>query len=71
MSFKHESIEYRGNIWFIPIKGYYFVEGINFMTGEGYKEQNLDLIRNEKRRSNILTIARIQLCFWKLGTDRG
>ena len=53
-------IEYRGNNCFIPTKGYCFVKCINFITGEDYKQQYLDFIRNEKRRSNILTMARIQ-----------
>ena len=30
------------------------------MTGQDYKQQNLDFIRNEKRRSSIMTKARIQ-----------
>ena len=30
------------------------------MTGQDYKQQYLDFIRNEKRRSNIMTKARIQ-----------
>ena len=30
------------------------------MTGQGYNEQYLDFMRNEKRRTNILTEARIQ-----------
>ena len=58
--FKHEIIEYRGNNCFIPTKGYCFVKCINFLTGQDYKQQFLDFIRNEKRRSNIMTKARIQ-----------
>ena len=58
--FKHEIIEYRGNNCFIPTKGYCFVKCINFLTGEDYKEQYLDFIRSEQRRSNIMTKARIQ-----------
>ena len=58
--FKHEIIECRGNNCFIPIKGYCFVKCINFFTGEDYKQQYLKFIRNEKRRSNIMTMARIQ-----------
>ena len=58
--FKHEIIEYRGNNCFIPTKGYCFVECINFLTGEDYKHQYLEFIRNEKRRANIMTKARIQ-----------
>ena len=30
------------------------------MTGQDYKQEYLDFIRNEKRRSNIMTMARIQ-----------
>ena len=52
--------EYIGNNCFIPTKGYCFVKCINFLTGEDYKQQYLDFIRNEKRRSNIMTMARIQ-----------
>ena len=58
--YKHEIIEYKGNICFIPTKGYCFVKWVNFLTGRDYKEQYLDFIRNEKRRSNIMTKARIQ-----------
>ena len=58
--FKHEIIEYRSNNCFIPTKGYSFVKYTTFLTGEDYKQQYLDFIRNEKRRSNIMTKARIQ-----------
>ena len=37
-----------------------FVKCINFLTGEDYKHHYLDFIRNEKRRSNIMTMARFQ-----------
>ena len=53
--FKHEIIEYRGNNCFIPTKVYCFVKCVKFLTGEDYKEQYFDFIRNEKRRSNIMT----------------
>ena len=58
--FKHEIIEYRVNNCSIPTKGYCFVKCINFITDEDYKQQNLDYIRNEKRRSNIMTKARVR-----------
>ena len=58
--FKHEIIEYRGNSCFIPTKGYCFIKCVIFLTGEDYKQQYLDFIRNEKGRSNIMTKARIQ-----------
>ena len=58
--FKHENIEYRGNSCFIPTKGYCFIKCIKFLTGQDYKKQHLDFIRNERRRSNTMTKARIQ-----------
>ena len=56
---KHEIIEYGGNNCFVPTEVYCFVESINFLTGQVYKEQKLEFIRNEKRRPNIMTKARI------------
>ena len=58
--FKHEIIEYRGNNCFIPTKGYCFIKCINFLTGQDYKQQYLEFKRNEQRRTNIMTKARIQ-----------
>ena len=58
--FKHEIIKYRGNNCFIPTKGYCFIKCVNFITKSDYKEQYLEFIRNEQRRSNIMTKARIQ-----------
>ena len=58
--FNYEIIEYRGNNCFIPTKGYCFVKCVNFLTGQDYKQQYLDFIRSEQRRSNIMTKARIQ-----------
>ena len=58
--FKHEIVEYPGKNCFITTKGYCFVKGNNFLTGGDYKEQDLNFIRKEKRRSNVMTKARIQ-----------
>ena len=58
--FKHKVIEYKGKKCFIPGKGYCFVKCVNFLTRADYKEQYIDFIRNEKKRSNIMTKARIQ-----------
>ena len=55
----------------MPTKGFCFIECINFLTGQDNKQQNLDFIQNEKRRSNIMTMARIQPCLKKLGIDHG
>ena len=59
-SFDRIIIEYRGNNCFIPTKGYCFVKCINYLTGQDYKQEYLNFIRNEKRRTNIMTMARIQ-----------
>ena len=45
---------------YTPTKGYCFVKFINFITGKDYKEQYLEFIRNEQRRTIIMTRARIQ-----------
>ena len=58
--FRHEIFENRGKNCFLQTKGYCFVKCVNFSTGEDYKEQYLDFIRNENRRSNNMTKARIQ-----------
>ena len=70
-SFDKVIIEYQGNNCFIPTKGYCFVKCINCLTGQDYKQQYLDFIRNEKRRSNIMTMARIQPCLRKFGINLG
>ena len=58
--FKHEIFENRGNNCFIPTKGFCFVKGNNYLTGQDYKQQYLDFIRSEQRRSNIMNKARSQ-----------
>ena len=58
--FKQEIIEYRGKNCFILTKGYCFVKCNNFLSGEDYKQQYFDFIRNEKRRSNVMTKTIIQ-----------
>ena len=58
--FKHEIIDCRGNNCFIPTKAYCFVKCVNFLTGEDYKQQYLEIIRSEHRRTNITTKTRIQ-----------
>ena len=59
-SFDKIIVEYRGNNCYIPTKGYCFVKCINYLTGQDYKQQYLDFIRNESRRTNVMTKARIQ-----------
>ena len=67
----HEIIEYGGNICYKPTKGHCFVKCFNYLTGQCYKQQYLDFIRNEKRRSTNMTMTRIQPCLRKLGIDLG
>ena len=59
-SFDKIIIEYQGNNCFIPTKGWCVVDCNFYLTGQDYKQQCLDFIRKEKRRSNIMTTARIQ-----------
>ena len=47
--FKHEFSKNQGNNCFVPTKGHCLVKCDNFLTGEDYKQQYLDFIRNEKR----------------------
>ena len=58
--FKHEIIEYRGNKCFVQTEVYCFNSCINFLTGEDYKQRYQNFVRNGKRRSNMMTKARIQ-----------
>ena len=69
--FKHEIFEYRGYKYFIPNKSYCFMKCVKYLTGGDYKEHYLDLNRNEKKRSNTMTQARIQPCCRNLGIDLG
>ena len=61
-SFDKKIIEYRRNNCYIPTKGYCFIKCIYYLTGQDYKQQYLDFIRIEKRRCNIMAMARIQPC---------
>ena len=47
--FRPQIIEYRGNKCFIPSNGFCFVKCINVFTGQNYKQQYLEFIRNEKK----------------------
>ena len=68
-SFDKIIVDYRGNNCYIPTKGYCFVKCIIYLTGQDYKQEYLDFIRNEKRRSNIMTMERIQPCLRNLGIN--
>ena len=58
--FLKDIIEVKGINCYIPSSGYCFLKCINYLTGKDYKKEFLDFIRNEKRRTNVMTKARIQ-----------
>ena len=58
-SFDKITVEYRGNNCFIPTKRYCFVKCIKYLRDK-ITNNYLNFIRNEKRRSNIMTMSRIQ-----------
>ena len=61
--FKHKIVESDGNNCFIPTKVFSFINCINYLAGKEYKQQDLDFLRIERRRFNIVTMVRIQpLC---------
>ena len=66
-NFKQQINEYRSNNCYVPSNGYCFIKCIDFLTEFDYKEQGLDFIRSDQRRSNIMTMARIQPCLRTLG----
>ena len=64
-SFDNKIIEYRGNICFIPRKGFCFIKGIKYLTGKDYKNQCLDFIRNEKKKIKKYDYGSQSTLFWK------
>ena len=71
VDFKLEIIEYKGNNCYIPMKGYCFIKCINYLTGLDYLESFLEFIRNEKRKLNVSTLARIQPFLKELNVQLG
>ena len=43
----------------MPIKGYCFVKCFNYLTGKNFNQELLVFIRNEKKRPDVMTMARI------------
>ena len=65
-SFDKLIFEYRGKNCFIPTKGYCLIKCVIFLTGEDFKQQYLDFIQNEKRRSIFMTKSRIHFVELKI-----
>ena len=59
-NYMHEIVEYHGQNCFIPTSGMCFIKCIIYFTNKDYTEEFLTFIRNEQRRSNLMTSARIQ-----------
>ena len=69
--FLKDILEVIGNNCYIPSSGYCFLKCINYLTGKDYKKEFLDFIRDEKRRSNVMTKARIRPFCHKYGINIG
>ena len=59
--FKQDFVEYISSNCYIPTSGNCFIKCINYFTKKDYTEDFVTFIRAEQRRSNVMTIARIQL----------
>ena len=58
--FKQDFVEYIGNNCFIPTSGNCFKKCNNYFTEKDFTEEFLIFIRNEQRRSNVMTTLRVQ-----------
>ena len=58
--FKQDNVEYIGNNFYIPTSGNCFIKCNNYFTKKDYTEEFLTFIRTERRRSNVMTSARVQ-----------
>ena len=70
-NFQQHILEYQAKNCYIPSDGYSFLNCFNSLTGKDCKEHQLDFIRIEQRRSNIMTMAHIQQCLRKLHNNLG
>ena len=59
-NYLQEIVEYHGLNCYIPTSGMCFIKCVNYFTKKDYTEEFLTFIRTEQRRSNVMTIARIQ-----------
>ena len=60
IDFKQDIVEYTGKNCFIPTSGYCFLKCINHLSDQDYMNDFLTFIRDQQRRSNVMTSARIQ-----------
>ena len=59
-NYMQEYVDYHGRNCYIPTSGMCFIKCIKYFTKKDYTEEFLTFIRNEQRRSNVMTSARIQ-----------
>ena len=58
--FKQDIVEYTGKNCYLPTSGYCFLKCSNHLTDQDYMNDFLTFIRDEQRRSKLMTSARIQ-----------
>ena len=63
--------EFHGDKCFIPSGNNCFLKCINYLTSKDYKNEYFEFIRNEDRRKNVMTSARVQPFVTKHGIDVG
>ena len=71
VDFKHEMINYKADLCYIPTNGYCSIKCINSLTGLDFIESYFELIRNKKRRSNVMTQARTEPCCKAMNVNIG
>ena len=69
--FKQDIVEFIGNNCFIRTSGNCFIKCINYLTGKEYLIEFLTFIRDEQRRSNVMTSAKVQLLCKKHSINLG
>ena len=59
-NYMQEVVAYHGQNCFIPTSSHCFIKCIKYFTNKDYTEEFLTFIRTERRRSNVMTSARMQ-----------
>ena len=68
---KQKVVEFTAKDAYIPPIGLCFMNCVKFLTGKIFEQDFLDFIRNEVRRRNVMTTARIQPFCKKYNTNIG
>ena len=70
-NYMQEIIEYHGQNCYIPSSGMCFIKCINYFTKRDYTNEFLTFIRSERRRSNVMTSARVGSFYRKYNINIG